>query len=74
MTRLLSTGRCYVEDFSHPLALGPALEVIPGWTERPAEPRPGQGKRSDAPTVWHWSFAARMGLRCSSCRSIRPGM
>ena len=53
MTRLLATGRCYVEDFSHPLALGPALELIPGWVERPTEPRPGQGKRSDTPTAWH---------------------
>jgi superfamily II DNA or RNA helicase len=52
MTRLLSTGRCYVEDFSHPLALGPALELIPGWVERPTEPRPGQGKQSNAPAPW----------------------
>lgn len=53
VTRLLATGRCYVEGFSHPLALGPALELIPGWVERPTEPRPGQGKRSDTPAAWH---------------------
>ena len=31
--RLLATGRCFVEDFAHPLAAGPALKQEPIWGE-----------------------------------------
>jgi superfamily II DNA or RNA helicase len=33
MKRLLATGRCFVENFAHPLAAGPTLAAEPAWVE-----------------------------------------
>ena len=56
VTRLLATGRCYVEDFQHPLTLGPALELVPTWAEQPTEARPGMGKRPATSSTWRFAL------------------